>query len=349
MSLRQGIRRRPRAVQLALAIALLITAITALVIGAVRVPAPQVIDTLAGALGIPGTGHLSSAMQESILLSIRVPRVILGVLAGSVLAITGVLMQAFFRNPLADPALIGVSAGGALGAIAMIVFGVTFFSGFTVSASAFALPAAAFFGSLLTTVMVFSLARRDGQVDATTMLLCGIAVNAMAGACIGLMSFVADDAQLRDLTFWSLGSLGAASWWQVKAVGLVFLIIALSAALLAAPLNALLLGDGEALHLGYHVEKLKLGILVITCLGAGAVVATCGVIAFVGLIAPHLSRLMLGPDHRHVLPLSGMVGAVLLCLADIVARTSVSPAELPIGVLTALIGGPVFIWLLRQK
>jgi len=346
---RLSFRQRPKAVLISATVALAATVIFALGVGAVWIAPLHVIDALGATLGLPGAGQAVSDINEAILMSVRLPRVILGVFAGAVLAMTGVLMQAFFRNPLADPALIGVSAGGALGAVGMIVLGATFFSGLSNTASIFALPGAAFLGSFAATATVFALARQGGRVNVTTMLLCGIAVNAMAGAGIGLMSFIADDAQLRDLTFWSLGSLGAASWWQVQAVGPAFIAIILSAPFLMAALNALLLGDSEAQNLGYNVERLKLGILLLTCIGAGAVVATCGVIGFIGLIAPHLSRLLVGPDHRYVLPLAGLLGAVLLTLADIIARTSVAPAELPIGVLTALIGGPVFLWLLRQR
>ena len=343
------LRRNPGAIIVSSAVLLVIAYIVALGTGAVWITPLHVLDALGNMIGVPGAGETVDPVHQSILASVRLPRVLLAVFAGAVLAMTGVLMQAFFRNPLADPALIGVSAGGALGAVSMIVLGSSFFAGLSRTSSMFALPVAAFLGSLMATFIVFALARQNGRVNVTTMLLCGIAVNAMTGAGIGLLSFVADDAQLRDLTFWSLGSLGAASWWQVCAVLPAFLIIVLASPYYAAPLNALLLGDSEAMHLGYRVEWLKLGILVLTCAGAGAVVATCGVIGFVGLIAPHLSRLLVGPDHRYVLPLSGLLGAVLLISADIIARTSVAPAELPIGVLTALIGGPVFLWLLRRS
>ena len=345
---RHVLRRYPNAVTLVILGMLSIVTVLALGRGAVDIPPVAVLDTLAGAVGLPGTGEYATSLQQSIILSVRLPRVLLGLLAGGILAITGVLMQAFFRNPLADPALIGVSAGGALGAVAMIVLGSSLFSGLAASTSALALPGAAFIGSLTACGIVFGLARREGHVNVTTMLLCGIAVNAMAGAGIGLLSFLADDAQLRDLTFWSLGSLGAASWWQIAAVLPACLLIIVSAPFLMPTLNALLLGDSEARHLGYDVERLKLFILLLTCSGAGAVVATSGVIGFIGLIAPHLSRLLVGPNHRYVIPISGLFGATLLTLADMIARTIVVPAELPIGILTALIGGPIFLWLLRQ-
>ena len=343
-----GLRARPRLAVAAAAALLVVILFLALGIGAVAISPPSVIDTVAGLLGLPGAGAAATAVEQSILTSVRLPRVILGLLCGAALALTGVLMQAFFRNPLADPALIGVSAGGALGAVCMIVLGAALFQGLPPAVAVVLLPAAAFLGSLGACAVVFVLARQDGMLNVTTMLLCGIAVNAMAGAGIGFLSFMADDAQLRDLTFWSLGSLGAASWWQIQAVGPALLAILVGAPFLVMGLNALLLGDDEALYLGYRVERLKLVILLLTCVGAGAVVAMCGVIGFIGLIAPHMSRLIVGPDHRYVMPLAAILGAALLTGADIVARTAVAPAELPIGVLTAVIGGPVFLWLLRR-
>lgn len=348
MHMLSGFRARPQTAIAAAAMLLVFVAIFALGTGAVWIKPAVVIDTVIRQIGVHGW-EIASSVEQSIILNVRLPRVLLGLSGGALLAITGVLMQAFFRNPLADPALIGVATGGALGAVAMIVVGSTLFSGLTQFASMLVLPSSAFVGSLVASSIVFVLARHDGTINVTTMLLCGIAVNAMAGAGIGLLSFMADDAQLRDLTFWSLGSLGAAGWWQVQVVMTALLITALVCPLLLMALNALLLGDSEALHLGYPVEKLKITILLLTCLGAGAVVAVCGVIGFVGLIAPHLSRLIVGPDHRYALPLAGLLGGALLTGADIVARTIVVPAELPIGVLTALTGGPVFLWLLRRR
>jgi iron complex transport system permease protein len=266
-----------------------------------------------------------------------------------VLACTGVLMQALFRNPLADPALIGVSAGAALGAVAVIVLGATLFAGFSHVLGVWTLPVAAFLGALLTTAVVFSLARREGVLDPTTLLLTGIAINALTGAGIGLLTYVATDEQLRNLTFWSLGSLGAATWGSLTGIAPAALALVVAVPLIAAPLNALLLGESDALHLGVAVESLKRGVIVLSAAGAGAVVVMCGVIGFIGLIAPHVARLLVGPDHRLVLPLSAMLGATLLTAGDLVARTAVRPAELPIGILTALIGAPFFLWLLRHR
>lgn len=332
-----------------LAVLLLLFAVfSAFGIGAVPIAPAVVVDTVAASLSIPGTGELATSIEQSILMNVRMPRVLIGLMGGALMALTGVMMQAFFRNPLADPALIGVATGGAFGAVCMIVLGATLFEGLPSGAMSMLLPTAAFFGSLGACAIIFSLARRNGIVNVTTMLLCGIAVNAVAGAGIGFMSFLADDAQLRDITFWSLGSLGAASWSHVNAVLPAAVIVISAICFLPMALNALLLGDAEAIHLGFRVEALKLSVLLLTCLGAGAVVATCGVIGFIGLVAPHASRLLVGPDHRFVIPLSALLGSALLLGADVIARTAVSPAELPIGVLTAIIGGPVFLWLLRR-
>lgn len=258
-------------------------------------------------------------------------------------------MQAFFRNPLADPSLIGISAGSALGAVAVIVLGSTWMLGLAKSLGAFTLPLAAFAAGLLTTLLVFRLSRRDGQVNATTMLLSGVAVNALTGAGIGFLSFLATDEQLRNLTFWSLGSLAGASWSTVGACAPFVVLMLVAAPMMATRLNALLLGEAEALHLGVEVERLKLAIVVLACLAVGSVVAVAGIVGFVGLVIPHLARLCVGPDHRRVVPVAALFGATLLTGGDILARTLVRPAELPIGILTALLGAPFFLFLMRTR
>jgi len=342
-------RTHPNLATAFVGVLLVFAVFTAFGIGAVPIQPLIAIDVLLQLAHLPDLAVEASFVEKSILVNVRLPRVIVGLMAGSSMAVTGVLMQAFFRNPLADPALIGVATGGALGAVCMIVFGSLLLGGFNPLQSAFALPGAAFLGSLLTCILIFGLARQGGMVNVTTMLLCGIAVNAIAGAGIGFMSFLADDAQLRDITFWSLGSLGAANWTHVNAMFPCAVVLLGASHFFATALNAMLLGDADAAHLGFNVEKLKVVLLFLTCLGAGAVVATCGVIGFVGLIAPHASRLLVGPNHKHVVILSALIGALLLICADIAARTLVSPAELPIGVLTALFGGPLFLWLLKRS
>lgn len=281
--------------------------------------------------------------------NVRLPRVVLSLTTGAGLACAGMLMQALFRNPLADPTLIGVSAGAALGAVAVIVLGATWLHGASRALGVWTLPLAAFAGALGTSLLVFTLARCEGAVDATTMLLCGIAVNALSGACIGLLTYMATDTQLRNLTFWSLGSLAAANWSAVAISTPLTAILMLLSFRWGTALNALLLGEAEALHLGIRVEWLKRGIVAVTAAMAGIAVAFSGVIGFIGLVAPHLARLIVGPDHRRAMPLAVVLGAALLTLGDLVARTLVRPAELPLGILTALLGAPFFLWLLRSR
>ncbi len=322
---------------------LALAVLTALALGAVAVPPAKLLALFTGSLD-----RTTEAMSYTVIMNVRLPRVLLAVLAGGGLAVAGVLMQALFRNPLADPAIIGVSAGAALGAVAVIVLGATLLIGLSRALGIWTLPLAAFVSAVGVTLLVFTLARRDGQLDPTSMLLTGIAINALAGAGIGLFIFLATDEQLRNLTFWNLGSLGAATWPTVWAAAPFALGTICAAPLLAGWLNALLLGESEALHLGVPVERLKQMIILLAAAATGAIVALCGVIGFIGLVAPHLARLLVGPDHRVLLPLAAMLGASLLVLGDLAARTLVRPAELPLGVLTALVGAPLFLWLLRR-
>jgi iron complex transport system permease protein len=319
-------------------------AVLAISAGAVRIPALDVLRILGEPAGGAGTSTFHVVVWD-----VRLPRVLLALVAGAGLAVCGVLMQALFRNPLADPALIGVSAGAGLGAVSVIVLGATWLSGVNQLLGIWTLPVAAFCGALGTAAIVFRLASRDGQIDPTTMLLCGIAINALMGAAIGLLTFIATDEQLRNLTFWTLGSLGSASWALLLATTTPLVMIGALSPWLAPRLNALLLGESEALHLGVAVEVLKRVIVLLTAATAGAIVAASGIIGFVGLVAPHVARLLIGPDHRGTLPLAAVLGATLLTAGDLVARTLVRPAELPIGILTALIGGPFFLWLLRHR
>lgn len=337
-----------------LVIVLIGVALTSLATGPVTITANQVLAILAdqAGIGMPWPGHSTefSPTQAAVINTIRGPRIALGILIGGALAICGAAMQGLFRNPLADPALIGVASGAALGAVTVIVFGATLsaFVGFL--PPRLMLPLAAFTGGGLATVLVYRIATRHGQTDAAAMLLAGIAVNAAAGAGTGLLTFMADDAQLRSLTFWMLGSLGGASWAELAA-GAPFIVIPL----LLIPrysraLNANLLGENEAKQLGYDLDRIKAILIALVALAVGASVSMSGVIGFVGLVIPHLVRLVLGPDHRHLLPASALCGALLLLSADLIARTVVAPTELPIGTLTALLGGPFFLaLLLRQR
>jgi iron complex transport system permease protein len=271
---------------------------------------------------------------------VRLPRVVLAVVVGASLAVAGVLMQGIFRNPLAEPATVGVSAGAAVGAVLAIIVGL--------NQLPLGVQVAAFLGGTLSTALVYVLSRTDGKTEVVTLILTGIAINAFAGAVIGFAVFVADDDEIRSVTFWSLGTLGLATW---KAVGVVIplAIVGLVASVgFSRVLDTLALGDRSASHLGIKVERVRLQAIAVVGLLASSAVAATGMIAFVGLLVPHIMRLVLGPRHRHLLWTSAVLGASVTLLADLAARTLLSPAELPLGVVTALIGAPFFLLLLRS-
>ncbi|MDU9410319.1 iron chelate uptake ABC transporter family permease subunit [Pseudomonas sp. zfem001] len=316
-----------------------------LALGPVSLPLGDTLRAALRLLGVPLAADASVQQAELILAQIRMPRTLLGLAVGMVLALCGVAMQGLFRNPLADPGLVGVSSGAALGAAVAIVGGAAF-GGLPEAFAPYLLSACAFVGGLLVTALVYRLGRRDGQTHVATMLLAGIALTALAGAVIGLFTYLADDATLRTLTFWNLGSLNGASYARLWPLLLATLAVALWLPRRARALNALLLGESEARHLGFDVERLKRELVFCTALGVGAAVAAAGLIGFIGLVVPHLMRLLVGPDHRLLLPASALAGASLLLLADLVARLALAPAELPIGIVTALIGAPFFLYLL---
>ncbi|MCW1935911.1 MULTISPECIES: FecCD family ABC transporter permease [Pseudomonas] len=316
-----------------------------LALGPVSLPLGDTLRAALRLLGVPLAADASVQQAELILAQIRMPRTLLGLAVGMVLALCGVAMQGLFRNPLADPGLVGVSSGAALGAAVAIVGGAAF-GGLPEAFAPYLLSACAFVGGLLVTALVYRLGRRDGQTHVATMLLAGIALTALAGAAIGLFTYLADDATLRTLTFWNLGSLNGASYARLWPLLLATLAVALWLPRRARALNALLLGESEARHLGFDVERLKRELVFCTALGVGAAVAAAGLIGFIGLVVPHLMRLLVGPDHRLLLPASALAGASLLLLADLVARLALAPAELPIGIVTALIGAPFFLYLL---
>jgi len=336
----------PRSLFIALGLLLALALWLSLALGPVGLPLG---DTLRAALRLAGLPLAADGLQQAelILGQIRMPRTLLGLAVGAVLALCGVAMQGLFRNPLADPGLIGVSGGAALGAAVAIVGGAAL-GGLPELFAPYLLSLCAFLGGLVVTALVYRLGRRNGQTSVTTMLLAGIALNALAFACIGLFTYLADDATLRTLTFWNLGSLNGASYARLWPLLLVTLGVALWLPRRAQALNALLLGESEARHLGVAVERLKRELVFCTALGVGAAVAAAGMIGFIGLVVPHLVRLLVGPDHRVLLPASALAGASLLLLADLFARLILSPAELPIGIVTALIGAPFFLYLLLR-
>jgi iron complex transport system permease protein len=333
-------RRGARLLLPALSLALLGALLLGVGIGPVAVPPEVALAVLLGKAGVP-LDIAVSPQQEAVLWSIRLPRVLLGALAGAALAVSGALLQGVFRNPLADPGLIGVSSGAALGAVAVIVLGVAPLGLFT-------LPLAAFVMGTATTLLVYRLAQQHGQTDVTTMLLIGLALNALAGAATGLLTYLADDAALRSVVFWTMGGLGGALWETLFAAAPGIMLALLLAPRLGRRLNLFALGEIEARQLGVEVEQVKRAAVLLAALATGAAVALVGPIGFVGLIVPHMVRLAAGPDHRLLLPAAGLGGAALLILADLLARTLAAPAEVPVGLITAFAGGPFFLALILR-
>lgn len=331
-----------------LAAALLAAMVVAAATGAFAIAPREVLAIVLGAAGVD-IGVSYSPEQASVLEAIRLPRVAMAMLTGAGLATAGAAMQGLFRNPLADPGLIGVSSGAALAAAFVIVLGARRLPWFIDALGPFAVPLAAFIGGLATTVLIYVLASREGHASLPVMLLAGIAANALTAAGIGLLVYLASDEQLRALTFWTLGSLSGIGW---KSVLICAPCVALALAMilrLTRPLNAMLLGEREAGHLGIEVARLKAHVVIAAALAIGVLTGFTGIIGFVGLVAPHILRLIAGPDHRTVLPGSALLGAILVLVADTASRVIVAPAELPIGIVTALVGAPFFLGLLMQQ
>ena len=325
------------ALSLALAFALLASAGT----GQLAIAPQEVLGSLLHKVGIEWLPLPSHPSGDQTLWAIRFPRVAMAALVGAGLAISGLLMQAIFGNPLAEPGVIGISSGAAVGAGLSIVFGLTLFGQWTTAVLAFA-------AGLVATLLVYFMSRADGRTEVVTLVLTGIAINAIAGAAISLLTFLGDTQSREQIVFWQLGSLAGSRWSQVAIVAPVLAIGMIIAYLVARKLDLLALGERNARHLGVNVEALRIGVIVLVALLVGASVAFAGIIAFVGLVIPHLMRMILGPAHLPLVTASALGGALLLTLADLGARTLVPMADLPIGMLTSLVGGPFFFWLLRR-
>lgn len=329
-----------------LAVTLMAAALASMTVGAFWIAPADVLKTLAGAAGLLDDPAAVGRRAELIVLSLRGPRTVTAMMVGAALGVSGAVLQGLFRNPLADPALIGVSSGAGFAAAVMIVLGGGALAAIMDPLGPFALPAAAFLGGVTTSAVLYRISARHGQVSVATMLLAGIAIGALANAGTGMMVFSSTDDQLRDLSFWLLGSVSGATWTTTLPLLLLLPVFALL--LRAGPnLNRLLLGSAEARMMGVDVKRLVTFLVVAVSLSVGASVAVSGVIGFVGIIVPHIIRLLAGPDHRVVLPCSMLFGAILMLVADMVARVVVAPAELPVGIITALMGAPVFLGLLR--
>jgi iron complex transport system permease protein len=334
-----------KAILLLLAVLVPVSLVVSASIGAMAIDLEAIASMVAGKAGISlPVAH--SSQEAAVFWAIRLPRVLMSAFVGSSLAICGAAMQGLFRNPLADPSIIGISAGGALAASLVIVLAGSFLGTAYTIGTLSLLSIATFAGAAAATFLIFRIARKGGQTSVATMLLAGVAINALAGAFTGLMTYLADNEELRSLTFWTLGSLGGANWKNTAIVALTTVLATGFILPLYKPFNALALGEKEAIHIGIPTEVVKRRVIVLTALGVGATVAFCGMISFIGLVVPHMLRLWGSADHRFLLPASALGGAVLLCWADTLSRTVVAPAEIPIGIITSLAGAPFFLFLL---
>jgi len=337
--------QKNRVILLMLVLALAGMIIAGIAVGAVAIPPGEICVILLKR--VPAVGNLVGAgtaqVHDTIIMTVRLPRVVLAALVGSALAAAGVSLQALFRNPLADPYLIGASAGAALGGCLAILFRPA-----SIAGSAFFLPAFAFIGSLGAVLVVFGLARSGKRVAVGTLLLAGIAVGSFLSAIVSMLIFSSSD-RLRQLVYWLMGSLSARDWGHVTMVAPYIAVALFVLLLFTRELNALLLGDESAQYLGVDVEKAKRILLAAAALLTAASVAAAGPIGFVGLIVPHTVRLALGPEHRMLLPAAVLAGAIFLVGGDLLARLVVAPGEIPVGIVTAICGGPFFAYLLWSR
>ena len=293
-------------------------------------------------------GKGAANIYEGVFLQLRLPRVLLCAITGAVLACSGVLMQGLFRNPIVEPGLAGTSAGAAFGASVVFVLAAGISPQIKSFVGPFLVPLFAFGGGLIATYIVYSFAKSAGKVSATFLLLVGVAINAVGLSGTGFMSYIARDPQARSITFWNLGTFSGASWLQVAIVFAVSAIIFFISLRYSKQLNALLLGEEDAVYLGVDTDKLKRKILLLNTAMVAVVTAFAGVISFVGLIVPHIIRLIIGSDNKRLLPASMLGGAILLTVTDMAARLLLAPAEIPIGIITSIAGAPVFIILLKR-
>jgi iron complex transport system permease protein len=312
--------------------------LVSLAIGGVEISLNQLIDIL--------SYEKADSFQHAVIWEIRLPRLLLTMAVGAGLAASGATMQAIFRNPLADPGLIGITSGAALGAIATIVLGNSLLSSFSESYGIYAVPTGAFLGCLIICSLIYKLSSQGNQFTIISLLLAGIAINAIVSAFIGILTLISSDSELRDLTFWGMGSLAGNSFKMIIPSLVIISGCCICFFKIAKPLNIYLLGEQQAKHLGVNVTALKKQAFIFTALCVGASVSLTGMIGFVGFIVPHIMRLLMGPDHRYLMPASILGGAMLLSLADILARTLILPSELPIGLITSAIGGPFFLIML---
>lgn len=325
----------------ALLVALVAAIVASAVAGAMQITPGEVLGSVMHRLGL-NVGPLPAHPNgDTTLWSVRFPRIALAVLVGAALAVGGALMQGIFGNPLAEPGVIGVASGASMAASIGIVFSLGFAGSWTT-------PVLAFVGGLVTTLAIYLLSRNGGRTEVVTLVLTGIAINAMTQAGMAFLMFLGDNQAREEIVFWTLGSLNGTRWPEVAVVAPMVAVGLLVAFGLGRQLDLLALGDRAARHVGVDVERLRVVSIVLVALLTAAAVSFAGTIAFVGLVVPHLVRLVTGPSHRVLLPASALGGALLLVVADLWARTAIDSVDLPIGMLTSLVGGPIFFWLIRR-
>lgn len=330
-----------------LTIALFVVVVFSLGLGAMKIPVLDVLTILGNRIGIIDF-TVKDDLAENVLLYIRLPRILLGVLVGAALGISGAAVQGIFRNPLAEPGLIGISAGASLFAVLIIGMESLLFVSLSELLGFYLLAFGAFAGAGLAAMLVYQFSKTEGKPNVATMLLAGIAINALAGALTGLLTYTADEQQLRTITFWMLGSLGGANWDMIIGITPFILIPVFVLPIYGKGLNLFAIGEHQTEQIGMNPGKIKNRVVILSTLAVGACVSVTGIIGFVGLLVPHIIRLIGGADHRLVLPASALLGALVLTVSDMLARVLVAPVELPIGVITALLGAPVFLYILYK-
>lgn len=334
-------RRRGATVLIWAAVGLLIAVIASFAVGPLRLPPMEVLQAIGVKLGLADPASVSTR-DLAVVWQLRIPRALLGAMVGAALAMAGASLQGLFGNPLADPGIVGVTQGAALGAVSAIVLGAGAFGAWT-------LPLAAFAGAGGAITLTYLLARPGQGSGTATLLLVGIAIAAFCSAMIGFLTYIASESELQSLVFWQMGSLAQADWMDVMAVAPVFVLGTIALLRLATPLDMLALGERQAQHLGLDVKRTRLKLIAFSALLVGAAVAFAGSIGFVGLVVPHVVRLLVGPGHRWLLPVSAVAGALLIVVADTAARTLDPPSEIPLGLFSAALGAPFFLWLVMRQ
>jgi iron complex transport system permease protein len=337
-----------RTIYLSLGILLFLLIILSTRVGAVNITYNQILDFFLDAAGKKPYGEINPII-EGLFFQIRLPRTFMCFIVGAALSVSGALMQSLFRNPIVEPGLVGTSAGAALGASLMFVFGKTSLFESVFFLGDLLLPVSAFIGGLVATIIVYKFSSYYGKVNVATMILAGIAVNAMAAGGTGFLSYFARDPQARSITFWNLGTFSGADWKSVIIVSISTVLCFFLVLRYSKQLNAIQLGETEAGYLGFNVERMKIQLILINTLMVAVATSMVGVISFVGLTVPHLLRLMKGSDNRYLIIGSGLLGAIVMIVADMLARIIIAPSEMPIGIITAFVGAPVFLFLLFKN